>query len=739
MDPMTDGAAVKTGKSRGGLPPLALFTVVSGGILSRKIEFHTARTSFSGFGVASGEILKPGVDPSAASASSDVGPSSGGQGKRSDAGELQCGLDPELRFEISFRRIGAGLANLGNTCFLNSVLQCLTYTEPFAAYLQSGKHTSSCRTAGFCALCALQNHVVDALQSTGKILRPFHLVKNLRCISRNFRNSRQEDAHEYMINLLEAMHKCCLPSGVASESASAYEKSLVHKIFGGRFRSQVKCMQCSYYSNTFDPFLDLSLEIVKADTLCKALSHFISEEQLDGGEKQYHCLQCNQKVRALKKLTIHKAPNVLTIHLKRFGSHVSGQKIGKQVQFEPKLNLKPYVSDPLEGDLMYTLYGVLVHAGYGTHSGHYYCFIRIPSGMWYSLNDDQVSQVSEKTVLQQKAYMLFYVRNISSAPKMGHDITRTDSRPSTTSAKVESTPLKGISDAEHLLKKVSILPTSTHAAKAQQSKGSSNVRLSHCGRLSSDYPHISLTLCIGSSCSQDAVIYDQESKDQATARVRESTLNEARAMDHRKGLKSSHLRNISFGPRRFLLLSLTMQKKKRCSRRRNQSLTTGSIRKSGIPEGNNDPGGENAFSAPGDVNSLGSGQPNTMDVDLIGPERGLSSEAGQHSTVEAGTSSNSLRNRSLNPFTRNFGELSGWARFIPRWDDIDLQPGIQLIDDEPSSVGYVLDEEEKEYDRGRRKKVRRPRDSFSGPNPFEELAVARTQKKTRTGRGGCWR
>lgn len=58
-------------------------------------------------------------------------------------------------------------------------------------------------------------------------------------ISRNFRNFRQEDAHEYMVNLLESMHKCCLPSGVPSESPSAYEKSLVHKIFGGRLRSQV--------------------------------------------------------------------------------------------------------------------------------------------------------------------------------------------------------------------------------------------------------------------------------------------------------------------------------------------------------------------------------------------------------------------------------------------------------------------------------------------------------------------
>ena len=62
-------------------------------------------------------------------------------------------------------------------------------------------------------------------------------------ISRSFRNSRQEDAHELMVNLLESMHKCCLPSGVPSESQSAYEKSLVHKIFGGRLRSQV-CSVC---------------------------------------------------------------------------------------------------------------------------------------------------------------------------------------------------------------------------------------------------------------------------------------------------------------------------------------------------------------------------------------------------------------------------------------------------------------------------------------------------------------
>ncbi|KAL3824627.1 hypothetical protein ACJIZ3_020656 [Penstemon smallii] len=382
---------------------------VASTVFHRKIEFHLARKSFSGFGNNKRDngfklvTLNPSAsEPNKISAS----------GKKSEKSELsETGLDPEISFRITFRRIGAGLRNLGNTCFLNSVLQCLTYTEPLAAYLQSGKHQNSCRTAGFCALCAIQKHVSRALQSTGRILEPKDLVSNLRCISRNFRNARQEDAHEYMVNLLESMHKCCLPSGVPSESPSAYEKSLVHKIFGGRLRSQVKCMQCSFCSDKFDPFVDLSLEIVKADSLYKALSHFTSKEQLDGGAKQYQCQQCKQKVKALKQLTIHKAPHVLAIHLKRFGSHVQGQKINKNITFSPTLDLKPFVTGPYDGDLKYTLYGVLVHAGWSTHSGHYYCFVRTSSGMWYSLDDNQVIQVSEKKVLEQKAYMLFYVRD----------------------------------------------------------------------------------------------------------------------------------------------------------------------------------------------------------------------------------------------------------------------------------------------------------------------------------------
>ncbi|RDX64082.1 Ubiquitin carboxyl-terminal hydrolase 23, partial [Mucuna pruriens] len=400
--------------------------------LPRKIVFLPVKKPFKGF---SNDFHIETLNPT----SSDPGSSSSHAApKKHDASEFsECGLDPELSFGITVRRIGAGLRNLGNTCFLNSVLQCLTYTEPLAAYLQSGKHKTSCHVAGFCALCAIQNHVSRALQSTGRILSPEDLVGNLRCISRNFRNARQEDAHEYMVNLLECMHKCCLPSGVPSESPGAYEKSFVHKIFGGRLRSQVKCQQCSSCSNKFDPFLDLSLEIFKADSLQKALANFTAAEWLDGGEREYHCQKCKQKVRALKQLTIHKAPYVLTIHLKRFHAHDPGQKIKKKVQFGCALDLKPFVSGSYDGDVKYSLYGVLVHSGSSTHSGHYYCYVRTSNNMWYTLDDNRVSHVSEREVLNQQAYMLFYVRDRKSiVPRKPVDIVKKENRESSTSSHV---------------------------------------------------------------------------------------------------------------------------------------------------------------------------------------------------------------------------------------------------------------------------------------------------------------
>lgn len=455
------------------------------GVLHRRIEFHLARRPHGSVAVGGGGFRMETLNPDAAG---KVGPgeavgSSEGDARRPEKGD-SGGIDPELSVaRIYLGRIGAGLENLGNTCYLNSVLQCLTYTEPFAAYLQSGKHTSSCRTSGFCALCALQIHVKTALESTGKIVTPFRIVKNLRCISRTFRNSRQEDAHELMVNLLESMHKCCLPSGVSTESQSAYDKSLVHKIFGGRLRSQVKCTRCLHCSNKFDPFLDLSLEIAKATTLVRALENFTEDELLDEGQKEYECERCRQKVVAKKRLTIDKAPNVLTIHLKRFSPFNPREKIDKKVDFQSILDLKPFVSDSKGTDFKYSLYGVLVHTGWSTQSGHYYCYVRTSSGMWHNLDDKEVRQVREADVLKQKAYMLFYVRNSIGKSVVCKDNNAANLLKKKTSEKISS--LNGIAQTNvraQNLNGVSPFGDKTHGTIIGYSTISSKTKTIHCSK-----------------------------------------------------------------------------------------------------------------------------------------------------------------------------------------------------------------------------------------------------------------
>lgn len=60
--------------------------------------------------------------------------------------------------------------------------------------------------------------------------------------------------------------------------------------------------------------------------------------------------------------------------------------------------MRPYMSNNTGGPVMYQLYGVLVHWGKTLHSGHYYCFVKGPNGLWHQMDDDNVSQVQTATL-----------------------------------------------------------------------------------------------------------------------------------------------------------------------------------------------------------------------------------------------------------------------------------------------------------------------------------------------------
>ncbi|KAM4662190.1 ubiquitin carboxyl-terminal hydrolase 36 [Discoglossus pictus] len=304
-------------------------------------------------------------------------------------------------------RVGAGLQNLGNTCFLNSTVQCLTYTPPLANYLLSKEHSRNCQQGGFCMLCIMQNHLIQAFANSGNAIKPVSFIRELKKIARHFRFGSQEDAHEFLRYTIDAMQKACL-NGYAKLDRQSQATTLVHQIFGGYLRSRVKCSVCKSVSDTYDPYLDIALEIRHAVNIVRALELFVKSDVLSG-ENAYMCAKCKKKVPASKRFSIHRASNVLTLSLKRF-ANFSGGKITKDVGYPEFLNIRPYMSQTNGDPVMYALYAVLVHSGYSCHAGHYYCYVKASSGQWYQMNDSLVHSSNIKVVLNQQAYVLFYLR-----------------------------------------------------------------------------------------------------------------------------------------------------------------------------------------------------------------------------------------------------------------------------------------------------------------------------------------
>ncbi|CAO2611598.1 Ubiquitin carboxyl-terminal hydrolase 17-like protein B, partial [Lemmus lemmus] len=296
--------------------------------------------------------------------------------------------------------VGAGLKNTGNSCYLNAALQCLTHTPPLANYMMSWEHSQNCHQ-GSCMMCAMEYHVVQSLFHSSGVIQPSETL------TAAFHKDKQEDAHEFLMFTLNAMHTSCL-QGSKDVGSTSEHSTVIREIFGGSWRSLIKCLRCQKTTDVLEPFLDITLDIKTAQSVEQALEDLVKEEKLCG-ENAYHCSHCREKTAASKNLTVQDAPKVLLLVLNRF-SEFTGDNKDRKVSYPESLDFQPYISQSGRGPLVYALYAVLVHNGVTCHSGHYFCYVKAGNDQWYKMDDSSVNRCDVTLVLSEPAYVLFYVQ-----------------------------------------------------------------------------------------------------------------------------------------------------------------------------------------------------------------------------------------------------------------------------------------------------------------------------------------
>ncbi|RVE64178.1 hypothetical protein OJAV_G00143960 [Oryzias javanicus] len=327
-----------------------------------------------------------------------------------------------------------GLRNLGNTCFMNSILQCLSNTSELRDYCLRNVHRLDVNNRTNAALMEEFAKLTQTLWTSANIeaISPSDFRTQIQKVAPKFVGCNQQDAQEFLRSLLDGLHNevnrvtVCPRSPVedldhfSDEEKSkrmwnmylAREDSKVVDLFVGQLKSSLTCTVCGFRSTMFDPFWDLSVPIAQERsgevTLKDCLRLFTKEDVLDGEEKPT-CNKCKARRKCTKKFSIQKFPQILVIHLKRFSDSTSrSSKLSTFVNFPLKeLDLREFSSD--NGELpVYNLYAVSNHIG-NTLGGHYTAYCKNPAlGEWYSYNDSRVSPISSGQVRTSNAYVLFY-------------------------------------------------------------------------------------------------------------------------------------------------------------------------------------------------------------------------------------------------------------------------------------------------------------------------------------------
>ncbi|KTW27560.1 uncharacterized protein T551_03059 [Pneumocystis jirovecii RU7] len=335
-----------------------------------------------------------------------------------------------------------GLTNLGNTCYMNAIIQCLSNTIPFARYYRDGsykKHINFDNPLGYKGeLAQTFAQLISYLwDNEHTYVSPLFFKNVIGRLKEQFRNNDQQDSQEFLAFLLDGLHEELntaagrlkpreltveeklkiesMPDQIASniewQRYTHLNNSIVVSLFQGQLQSRLKCLTCSFQSTTYNPFTYLSLPIpftqAKTSTLYECLQFFVQKEYLKDKE-QWYCSKCKKPRDATKTLTISKIPEILLIHLKRFRTCGHWKdKIDTKVDFlinnldltDFLLKSELFTDSSNHEKYLYHLYAVTNHYG-NLDGGHYTAVIKNGfTNSWNLFDDRRVVFCNESDVV----------------------------------------------------------------------------------------------------------------------------------------------------------------------------------------------------------------------------------------------------------------------------------------------------------------------------------------------------
>jgi ubiquitin carboxyl-terminal hydrolase 8 len=327
-----------------------------------------------------------------------------------------------------------GLINLGNTCYMNSILQCLSHLLIF--HPKNENFYEQCKNKNEKDLIyhwyqfqrKMWNNANINQESPVNLLRCF----KTKCDENNlyFEGFHQNDVDEFLTLFLDLLHreikkkvKINLKLKNKDDEASklvvkGYETwkrffendySYIVENFYSQLSSLTVCPECYYFTSNHDPIQVLSLELIDKTNLSiyDCLDNYTSKKVLDK-QNLWTCDKCKNKVQPHQKTVLFKTSEILIILLKKYNIH---RKIDKFINYPMILNLDKYNRNyGTDKPNKYKLEGFCIHQG-SLNGGHYYAVCNnIFDKKWYEYNDSRVNNINCDSVLNYKPYLFFYKR-----------------------------------------------------------------------------------------------------------------------------------------------------------------------------------------------------------------------------------------------------------------------------------------------------------------------------------------